>query len=197
MSEKLLYILRKSKRAKHMRLVVHCDGSVTVTTPPWLNQSIIEKFIIDKKQWIINKINYFKGIERKVTRTFSKKDYLKYKEESRKLIGERADYFNKLYGFYYNKIYIRNQRTRWGSCSSRKNLNFNYKLIFLPQKHQDYIIVHELCHLRELNHSYRFWELVQKFIPDYLEIRKELRHHESLYRVGEDGIRDYNYKHNT
>ena len=81
-----------------------------------------------------------------------------------------------------NKINIKNQKTRWGSCTKSKNLNLNYKIIFLPKKHQDYIIVHEMCHLKEFNHSHKFWSLVSKTLPDYLEIKVELRNHELFYK---------------
>jgi len=105
----------------------------------------------------------------------NKSNYLKHKEEALKFISERVDYYNNIYKFDFNRISIRNQRTRWGSCSSKKNLNFNYRLLFLPKRISDYIIVHELCHLKELNHSRRFWNLVAEVVPDYLDIRKELR----------------------
>ena len=84
-------------------------------------------------------------------------------------------FYNEIYQFSYNKIYIKNQKTRWGSCSGKKNLSFNYRILFLPKKLQDYIIVHELCHLKELNHSKRFWSLVARVFPDYQNIRNELR----------------------
>ena len=75
----------------------------------------------------------------------------------------------------FNKINIKNQKTRWGSCSKKGNLNFNYKIALLPQHLADYIIVHELCHLGEFNHSRSFWNLVAKVFPEYLGIRNELR----------------------
>ncbi|NCA94384.1 MAG: M48 family peptidase, partial [Sphingobacteriia bacterium] len=78
-------------------------------------------------------------------------------------------------GFEFKKISIRSQRTRWGSCSQAGNLNFNYKLIYLPDKIIDYVIVHELCHLDEFNHSRRFWFLVSEIIPDYRILRRELK----------------------
>lgn len=106
---------------------------------------------------------------------FNKKHYAKNKIYARELIEGRLEYFNKQYGFGYNKIFIRNQKTRWGSCSSRKNLNFNYKLLFLPARLRDYVIVHEICHLKELNHSHKFWYLVERAFPDYKDIKKELR----------------------
>lgn len=111
--------------------------------------------------------------KRKPTKT--SQHYLQNKEKARTLILERLDYFNKYYDFEYNRVSIRNQRTRWGSCSSKGNLNFNYKILFLPMQLADYIIVHELCHVKELNHSKNFWSLVQKTIPDYKQYRKHVK----------------------
>jgi predicted metal-dependent hydrolase len=72
-------------------------------------------------------------------------------------------------------IRIRNQTSLWGSCTRTGNLQFNYKLVYLPKRSVDYIVVHELCHLKEHNHSQRFWKLVEKMIPDYKQIRRSLR----------------------
>ena len=103
------------------------------------------------------------------------KNYLKYKEVAREIATSRLEYFNTFYGFKYNRIAIRDQKTRWGSCSKKGNLNFNYKIALISEKARDYIIVHELCHLSEFNHSRNFWNLVKKTTPDYMEIRKSLR----------------------
>ena len=109
----------------------------------------------------------------------SRKEYLKHKEAARKLVHERLEYFNKFYGFTYKKIAIRNQKTRWGSCSKQGNLNFSYRLALMPAHHADYIIVHELCHLGEFNHSKNFWALVAQQVPNYKQIKKELKSHVS------------------
>jgi hypothetical protein len=98
-----------------------------------------------------------------------------YREQARNIVDYKIDYFNKFYGFQINRIAIKNTKTRWGSCSSKGNLNFNYKIIFLKQELADYLIVHELCHLGELNHSKRFWDLIAKTLPDYYNLNKELR----------------------
>ena len=135
-------------------------------------QNKLKKFIQQKSDWILKRVN--EGRDNILIKA-SKSDYHKLKEEVRSFATERVDRFNRLYNYSYNKIYIRNQKTRWGSCSAKKNLNFNYKIIKLPQKMADYIIVHELCHLKELNHSQNFWNLVAYTIPDYKEIRKEFR----------------------
>jgi len=108
----------------------------------------------------------------------SKEKYLEHKEEARLVIRKRAWEFSKLLKLQYNKIYIKNQKTCWGSCSSNRNLNFNYKLLFLPENLRDYVIVHELCHLKEMNHSQKYWDLVEAVIPNYKVLIKELRKHE-------------------
>jgi hypothetical protein len=97
------------------------------------------------------------------------------REQARCLVENRINYFNRFYNFEINRIAIKNAKTRWGSCSSKRNLNFNYKIIYLGPDLADYLMVHELCHLGELNHSKRFWALVFKTIPDYIKINKELK----------------------
>lgn len=105
----------------------------------------------------------------------SKSEYLKYKDQALILVKNKLEHFNKFYNFKYNKVTIRNQSTRWGSCSRRGNINFNYKLALLPESLTDYVVVHELCHIGEFNHSKDFWDLVARMIPDYKERRQELR----------------------
>jgi predicted metal-dependent hydrolase len=95
------------------------------------------------------------------------KHYAEHKEQARTLIVGRIEYYNQFYNFKYNRVAIRNQRRCWGSCSSLKNLNFNYKIVLLPDHLQDYIVVHELCHLAELNHGKHFWALVAQQMPQY------------------------------
>lgn len=101
--------------------------------------------------------------------------YLKEKQNAFNLAKERLEYFNKFYNYKWNRIIIRNQKTRWGSCSKKGNLNFNYKIALLSSEMADYIIVHELCHLKEFNHSRNFWELVEKTIPNYKKIKQKLK----------------------
>lgn len=161
-----------------MKIIIHCDGNCVVSAPRWISNSSIERFVFEKAQWIIEKVEAFKKSgngENKLLRNRSQKEYKENKKQAFELIKEKLEDFNAFYGFSYGGISIRNQRTRWGSCSKSGNLNFNYKLIFLPPKMADYIVVHELCHLEEFNHSRDFWNLVSKTFPDWREIKKELR----------------------
>ena len=182
MQKDISYTLKKSKRAKRLRLAVYCDGSVVLTSPFGMQQSLIEKFLFDKRQWVLDKVHFFSTMDKKAIRTFSQSDYVENKKKALAFVKERVAFYNEIYLFSFRHIFIKNQKTRWGSCSHKNNLNFNYKILFLPETLQDYIIVHELCHLKELNHSKKFWALVKKTIPDYKERRKELRHQGLFYR---------------
>ena len=103
------------------------------------------------------------------------KHYAAHKEAARELVLARLVHFNQYYNLKWNRVAIRNQRRCWGSCSSLKNLNFNYKILFLPPHLRDYIIVHELCHLTHMNHGKAFWDLVAEQMPDYVQYVHELR----------------------
>lgn len=148
-------------------------------------------------------IKFFRiKIKRKSTRkTKSRVAYLNNKEKARELVLEKLAEFNKTYGFLgrapvdvavfqstvtrhdfeksdtisQNRVAIRDTKSRWGSCSKKGNLNFNYRIAFLPPRLADYIVVHELCHLQEFNHSQKFWDLVSLAVPDYKILRKELK----------------------
>ncbi len=182
MSEIPEYTLRKSKRARRVRLAVRCDGSVVVTAPMGVNPSAVEKFVFSKRRWISDKLDLFKSMDSGAVRKFSRGDYLKHKEKALEIIKERIAFYGEIYRCSFNRICVKNQRTRWGSCSKKGNLNFNYKIIFLPEILRDYIIVHEMCHLNELNHSPKFWALVGRVFPNYLELRRDLRKQGILFR---------------
>lgn len=117
---------------------------------------------------------------RKKRRSSVTKHYLEHKEAARELVLARLVYFNQSYGHEWKRVAIRNQKSRWGSCSQKGNLNFNYRILFLPPELQDYIIVHELCHLKELHHRESFWQLVAIQLPDYEALKFALR----LYEKG-------------
>lgn len=169
-NKKVDYLVKKSNRAKRLRLAIYCDGSFVVTVPKGLNTARIENYILQKAEWVLDKIRVMK--KRSHDPVFTKrseKEYLELRDEALKMAQEKVGRFNKVYGFKFNKIAIKNQKTRWGSCSKRGNLNYNYKIALLPEKLADYIIVHELCHLKEFNHGRKFWNLVERVLPDYKE----------------------------
>lgn len=103
------------------------------------------------------------------------KHYRAHKESARLLVHARLSYFNTFYQHEYKKVFIKNTKSRWGSTSSKGNININYKILFLPQELQDYLIVHELCHLKHFNHGPDFWREVAKTVPNYRAHAKTLR----------------------
>lgn len=175
MEKKISYKIKRSKRARRMSLAVHCDGSVIVTLPQNAPTNIIDKFLREKMGWVRGKIAFFKQFKNPLLPKLGRKDYFKHKNQALEMAKDRVNFFNNIYKFNFNKISIRSQKTRWGSCSTKGNLNFNYKILFLSEKARDYIIVHEMCHLKQFNHSKNFWNLVEISLPDYTEIKKELK----------------------
>ena len=105
----------------------------------------------------------------------SKKQYTEHKSAALALVTARLAHFNQVYGLTWKSVSIRNQKTRWGSCSRRGALHFNYRLVLLPPHLADYVIVHELCHLKEFNHSKKFWQEVERTLPDWRAARRELK----------------------
>ncbi len=175
--KKIDYTIRSSRRTRHLRLAIYLDGRLSVSRPTSVSLKFVQDFLLAKANWIIAKLSYYKSWPPALIsgRVLSNKDYLKRKEAARSLINSRLIHFNQFYNFSYSSFSVRNQRTRWGSCSRRGRLNFNYRLLDLPPEVADYVIVHELCHLKEFNHSIRFWKLVSESLPDYQNYRARLR----------------------
>jgi predicted metal-dependent hydrolase len=104
-----------------------------------------------------------------------KKDFQEHKQRALRLARERLRHFNQWYGYAIGNVSVRNNKTRWGSCSRKGDISFNYQIAHLDPLLADYVIVHELCHIGQFNHSKAFWELVARTIPDHVERRKKLR----------------------
>jgi len=155
------------------------SGEVVVILPYGVPKFFAKQFVTRNVDWI--QAQQIKLKERQVgdPRLFdySRAQYEKYKEEARVFCTERVAHWAKVMNVQYNRIAIKHMKTRWGSCSSKRNLNFNYKIIFLSDVQADYLIVHELAHLFEMNHSKNFWNIVQKYIPSYKVLRRQLRMH--------------------
>ncbi len=173
--KEISYKLKISKKSKRLKLAVYHDGTVLVTVPRGVTKEIVKSFVLSKYKWITKKVEFFKKYPARALPKNNKKAFEENKEVAYKIAIERLEHFNKFYKLKWNNITIKNTKTRWGSCSRKGNLNFNYKIALLSPKLRDYIIVHELCHLGEFNHSQKFWTLVSKTIPNYLELKKELK----------------------
>lgn len=175
------YTVVKRKRMKNLNLVIGKDQSVRVSIPASrlrvVTQRKIERILEERFDFIMLAINKYQKLGEKYPDLFdfSEEHYRLYRKQAQELIKSKVDYFCRQQNFHYNRIGIRNQRTRWGSCSEDGNLNFSYKLIFLTPAEQDYIVVHELCHLEEQNHSKNFWALVESILPEYEKSHKLIR----------------------
>ncbi len=172
------YSLKRSTRAHTMRLAVYPDARVVVTAPTFFAAEVVERFIVTHARWIEKHVG--RAQSRTVVR-IQRRDIVKLKADALVLAHERSAHFAKRYGFAFRKISVRAQKSRWGSCSRTGNLSFNYKIAALPPRTADYIIVHELCHLAEMNHSKKFWDLVAREIPEHKALRKELRNIVTLF----------------
>lgn len=181
-------IIRSKRRT--LGLEVKYDGTVTARVPMRASRKIIEEFIQEHEPWIMRKRREWSGAgssgeqAKNGQNGFQSTDSEKVlpavetkegKAKIRHLIEEKVMYYAKLMGVTYNRITMRNQKTRWGSCSSQGNLNFNNRLLFVPEELMEYVVVHELAHRKQMNHSKAFWNEVEKYLPDYKERRARLR----------------------
>lgn len=167
-------IIRSNR--KTLAIQINPDLSVTVRAPMYAPQSDIERILREKEGWIqkhIEKIREMKEKKKETQGESVESEYLT-NEEIKKLadkalqhIPKRVSYYAKQIGVTYGKITIRNQKTRWGSRSSKGNLNFNCLLMLMPPEVIDYVVVHELCHRKQMNHSKAFWKEVEKILPNY------------------------------
>jgi len=180
------YEIRESARAKRLGITVHSDGRVTVTKPLRVSEKRVHAFVEKYRDWIeTSQAKFLRRAERQKKTGLTtlalprprknSKAYEEARKLARALVTERLQHFNQVYGFRYGTISIRDQKTRWGSCSAAGNLSFNYRIVFLPQALQDYVVVHELAHVREHNHSARFWTQVARTVPDHTLLKKELK----------------------
>lgn len=162
--------IKKSFR-KTLSMRFDKNGVLQVKAPVFLTQGQIQKFIHENQKWIE------KHEKQKQDSILDPSKVSLYKKQAQEVIIPRVEELAKEHGFMYNSIKITSAQTRWGSCTSKKNLNFTYRLVLAPQKSIDYVIIHELCHLRHMNHSRRFWDEVAKIMPDYKVHEKWLKDH--------------------
>lgn len=172
MPTELSYRVIRSDR-KTVAIQITPEGEVLVRCNRRTKEGDIRSFVMSKESWIRKHLSQKNRIPQapKLTRT----QLQSLAQEALQAIPQRVAYFAPLVGVSYGMITIRNQRTRWGSCSSKGNLNFNCLLMLAPPEVADYVVVHELCHRKEMNHSAAFWALVEKVLPDYRVRRQWLK----------------------
>lgn len=155
---------------KTIALHIMPDGTVLVRCPKRMSDAEIRSFVESKQRWIQKHLQNKQRLPQ-----FTPQQLQVMGEEAAQIINARAAYFTPLLGVTYHRITIRTQRTRWGSCSGKGNLNFNRLLALVPMEVLDYVVVHELCHLKEMNHSPKFWALLESILPDYKQRKKWLK----------------------
>ncbi len=162
-------VIRSNRRT--IAIQVNPDLTVTVRAPRRATQREIDRILREKQPWIQKHMEQMK--EKRAQYDAMEMDGLtdaecrQLKQKAQAYIPERVEYFANIMGVDYGRITIRKQKTRWGSCSGKGNLNFNCLLMLAPPEVIDYVVIHELCHRKEMNHSRAFWREVEKVMPDY------------------------------
>lgn len=185
--------LIKSRR-KTYSITLEADGTLTLRTPLSMSSRRAKQLLSEKENWIIQK---YTALQKKkaalqkqlagnplyaLTETEKKALEKRLRKDARLYFEKRAAHYAQLLGVSYGSLTIRGQKTRWGSCSGRGNLSFNWRLMLAPPQVADYVAAHEVCHLKHMNHSPAFWQTVEQVFPGYRECRKWLRQNgDSLY----------------
>lgn len=177
MGEKTIQIIRSRRRSIAIQILP--DLQIVVRAPLRMSMRDIRAFVEEKSDWIEKHLELVRERthlwEQSGTTQLSDAEIKGLAELAKRVIPERVAYYAPLVGVDFGRITIRHQKSRWGSCSSKGNLNFNCLLMKLSPELLDYVVVHELCHRKEMNHSPRFWAEVERVLPDYRELRRKLK----------------------
>jgi predicted metal-dependent hydrolase len=166
--------VRRSSRARRWRLEVPWGEAPRLTVPRSMSQAEVERVLRDRRSWIEEQRR--RQVPRLALEGLAVSESAA-RADARELVSSLADKEAKLLEVAYQRIRIGGQRTLWGSCSPAGTLSFNWRLVLAPAAVLDYVVVHELCHLRIPNHSQRFWALVEEHRPHWREQRAWLREH--------------------
>ena len=162
-------LIRSSRKTISIQLLP--GGELVVRAPNQMPKRDIERFLEEKREWIEGHLRKLPQVLPKLT----EEELGELARHAKEVLPEITAHFAPLLGVDYGRITIRAQRTRWGSCSAQGNLNFNCLLMLTPDNVMEYVVVHELCHRKEMNHSARFWAEVERVIPSYRESRRWLK----------------------
>lgn len=164
---------------RSMSIQITPEKKILVRVPQWISFHQLDSLLVEKKDWILK---HYQSIPEPKELSIREQNQLtalekRYRKAAKEYIPARVTHFHRFTGGAYDKVVIRDQKTRWGSCSSNGTLSFNYRLMLAPPQILDYVVVHELCHLKHMNHSPEFWKAVEQVLPDYKERRKWLKDH--------------------
>lgn len=167
---------RRSKRARNLRITIDPTPAITVTVPSNLSLKYAEEFVQSKQAWIQKHLRKIRDREKDQQNLpeLSRDDLNRAQDE----LFSRLESFSEIYKLPYNRAAFRCQKTKWGSCSGQNNISLNINIAFLPSHLQDYILLHELCHIRHKNHSKFFWTQLDEYCDGKAkELAKELKTH--------------------
>ncbi len=176
-------LLEQSIRAKHMNLSIRPFRGVRVAVPKGVSFASAEAFARSRSQWILKHLPKLQAIEKEAARRQNDPPGGNIdRKTGRRILVQRLNELSEKHGLPYNRVFVKNQKTRWGSCSEKKNINLNINLVRLPRALMDYAIMHELVHTQILNHSSQFWALLEKFVKNARLLDRELQQY-SLFLI--------------
>ena len=167
-------LFERSKRARRVIISVKTDGRVRVAVPPKASLDEALEFVKLKKTWIVRHLKRMRRREAERKQIASRVPEID-RDAAKKFLVNRLHRLADAYGFTYNRVTIRNQRTLWGSCSAKNNISLNMKLVLLPEDLRDYVLLHELVHTREHNHSKKFWQELDRYVGNGKALAAKLR----------------------
>ena len=176
------YTIQRARR-RSISVSVTDDGTVLVKAPYFMSESAVRSFVYEKQGWISKRLALVEKSRNEAQKLglLSAEELALVKKKAKKLIPERVAFYSELSGISYGRISIRLQKSRWGSCSIRGNLNFNCLLVLMPEEILDSVVVHELCHRRHMNHSKAFYTEVLRLFPKYKECSAWLKQNGGIY----------------
>ncbi|MDD7738453.1 MAG: SprT family zinc-dependent metalloprotease [Fusicatenibacter sp.] len=176
-SYEIIYSARKT-----IALQIRPDGSLVVRAPKRTGKKRIEALLAEKQDWIVkSRETILRQKEEKKKHELDPKERARAIDQARQVLAQKTAFYAARMGVTYGRITVREQKTRWGSCSSAGNLNYNWKLVLMPEPVLDYVVVHELAHRKEMNHSPAFYRVVEQVLPDYRIPKKWLAEHGREY----------------
>jgi len=163
----------KSTKARHLRMTIYPDRTIRVTIPTRTTLKTAQNFLQQRLPWARKHLD--KLSELQTVQNSAPTMPALCRTTARTALTTRLNHLAQKHGFKYNRLFVRNQKTKWGTCSSKNNISLNINLVRLPQEIQDYVIIHELVHLHHKNHSKKFWAEMEKLVPGYKERRERLK----------------------